>query len=100
MKREKQVEFRKSDFYKYFPEFSWHKDKLIEMKLLDNEFNKPFNWKGEKTNLLEYFNWIQKKDNPPHYPGGFWAFIADVFTVKGKPWKPENMARLFTNKIA
>jgi hypothetical protein len=44
----KKIEFRKYNFYKYFPEFSWDKDKLIEMKLLDNELNKPFNWKGKK----------------------------------------------------
>lgn len=95
MQIKKNIEARKINFYKYFPEFSWHKDKLIEMKLLNNEYNKPFCWKGKITNLLEYFNWIQEKNNPPHYPGGYWAFIADIFIVKGKPLKPKNMARLY-----
>jgi hypothetical protein len=49
----------------------------------------------KKTNLLEYFNWIQEKNNPPHYPGGIMAFIADLFVVKCKPLNPKNMSNLF-----
>ncbi|MDR0448785.1 MAG: hypothetical protein LBH07_08970 [Treponema sp.] len=92
--------FRKKDFIAFFPQFDLDKEFLVEIQLLDDKYNEPFNWKGTETTLLEYFYWVDKghvqaEGKKICYPGSMWKLIAEVFRVKGKPLKTENMSKLF-----